>query len=88
MPNHVHVLVCFKAGIELLNQCYSWKHFTSRMINKKLNQSGHFWQSESFDHLVRDFEHFEKFREYLANNPVKAKLRDGDYCVYLPDLEF
>ena len=86
MPNHVHVLVCFKPGVDLLKQCYSWKHFTSRMINKKLSQSGHFWQSESFDHLVRDFEHFEKFRKYIANNPLNAKLREAEYRVHLPEL--
>ena len=82
MPNHVHALVCFKAGVRLLKQCYSWKHFTAREINKAAGREGGFWQREGFDHLVRDVDHFEKFQRYIAENPRKAKLRNGEYIHY------
>lgn len=82
MPNHVHVLVCFLPGVSLLAQCDSWKHFTAAKINRELKKSGEFWQPESFDHLVRDGDHFWRFRKYIAENPKKARLKTGEYIHY------
>jgi hypothetical protein len=31
---------------------------------------------------VRSPEHFEYYRRYIADNPVKAHLRDGAYRLY------
>jgi putative DNA methylase len=39
-----------------------------------LNRQGPFWERESFDHLIRTFEHFEAFIHYVENNPVAARL--------------
>ncbi len=83
MPNHVHALVQIFPGIQLKKQCYSWKKFTATKINRALGQSGTFWQKESFDHLVRNVEQFERFRRYIADNPRKAGLRVGEY-LYSP----
>jgi hypothetical protein len=33
-----------------------------------------FWQDESYDHLVRHREEFERIRNYIENNPVVAGL--------------
>lgn len=77
MPNHVHLLVQFTGEIELKKQCFSWKHFTSRAINLALNREGHFWQGESYDHIVRSGAEFDHYRRYIAENPAKAGLRDG-----------
>lgn len=82
MPNHVHLLVGLLGGTDVLKQCYSWKKFTATKINRALGRSGEFWQKESFDHLVRSPDHFERFRWYIAENPKKAKLREGEYRVY------
>lgn len=82
MPNHVHVLVCFVGETRLRSQCYSWKSFIAKKINSLMGSSGTFWQPESFDHLVRDVEHFEKFQRYIANNPAKAGLKSGEYILY------
>lgn len=38
-------------------------------------------QQESFDHVIRTAEKLESFRRYIAENPVKAKLRAGEYTV-------
>jgi putative transposase len=86
MPNHVHLLVCFRQDINLLEQCYSWKHYMARRINAALSRSGRFWQSESFDHLVRDADHFERFRIYIRKNPMKVGLQDEEYVLNLPEL--
>jgi len=36
--------------------------------------SGAFWQDESYEHLVRDSQSFDRIRHYIAWNPVKARL--------------
>jgi putative transposase len=82
MPNHVHVMVCFLPGTRLRDQCYSWKHFTSWKINRLIGRIGEFWQSESFDHLVRDADHFHRFRKYIADNPKKANLKPDQAIHY------
>ncbi|MFN0020218.1 MAG: transposase [Pirellulaceae bacterium] len=82
MPNHVHLLVQFPAVGPLRKQCRSWKRFTATQINKVLGRNGEFWQEESFDHLVRSAEQYEWLRKYLADNPVKAGLREGEYFYY------
>ncbi|MEQ1824557.1 MAG: transposase, partial [Pirellula sp.] len=81
MPNHVHVMVCFLPGVRLLAQCKSWKHYAATQINQILGTTGEFWQSESFDHLVRDADHFNRFRKYIDENPTKAGLRRED-CIH------
>jgi REP element-mobilizing transposase RayT len=81
MPNHVHLLVCLLGETALDKQCYSWKKFTAREINRWLERKGHFWQAESFDHLVRSPEQFHYFQEYIAHNPVKARLAEETYLL-------
>lgn len=77
MPNHVHLLVQFRAGFGMKKQCYSWKHFTSREINLMMDREGHFWQGETYDHIVRSEGEFQCYRRYIAENPRKAGLRTG-----------
>jgi len=82
MPNHVHVLVAFRDENSLLKQCTSWKRFTGQRIQASLGRHGPFWQVEQFDHLVRSEEQFVHLRRYIAENPKKAKLREGTYRHY------
>lgn len=77
MPNHVHLLVQFAGNVGLKKQCFSWKHFTAREINLTLNRSGHFWQGETYDHIVRSEAEFRHYQKYIAANPMKAGLHDG-----------
>ena len=80
MPNHVHLLVRLFGGEGAVKQqCRSWKKFTATEINRVLGRRGHFWQAESYDHMVRDAEEFAAFQNYIASNPVKARLREGEY---------
>jgi putative transposase len=82
MPNHVHVLVCLLGDTDVVDQCYSWKKFTGAKINWALGRRGRFWHEESFDHLVRSAEQFERIRRYIAENPKKARLRPGNYVYW------
>jgi REP element-mobilizing transposase RayT len=69
MPNHVHVIVTPLNSYLLTSIVHSWKSFTAKRINAVLRQSGTFWQKESFDHIVRNGDSLEKFRDYIHNNP-------------------
>lgn len=77
MPNHVHLLVQFRTGFGMKKQCFSWKHYSSRIINLALNRDGHFWQGETHDHIVRDAAEFAHYQKYIAENPRRAGLRSG-----------
>ncbi len=82
MPNHVHLLVSFSPDCDMLNQCTNWKHFTARAINLQLVRTGRFWQVDGYDHLVRSPEQFLSLRKYIADNPVRARLRAGEFIHY------
>jgi len=79
MPNHVHVLVRPAEGQTLESILHSWKSFTANKANALLKTSGPFWREEYFDHLVRNLTQYEKFCEYIRENPVKAKLPPETY---------
>ena len=82
MPNHVHAIVQFRteAGKSIIGQ--SWTRFTARQINPLIGASGAFWQPEPFDHAIRSDEQFQYLQKYVANNPAKAKLRDGEFQLW------
>jgi REP element-mobilizing transposase RayT len=79
MANHVHVLV--QPHVPVSKLLHSVKGFSAREANKLLSRSGAFWQSESYDHWIRDDREFEKIRQYIENNPVRAGLvaKPDDY---------
>ena len=72
MPNHVHTVVWPMPGHTLSEILHSWKSFTSSQANRRLHRSGEFWQTESFDHWIRDDEEQARLVAYVENNPVKA----------------
>jgi REP element-mobilizing transposase RayT len=76
MPNHVHAVFTPVGGHTLAKVLHSWKSFTAHDINKKLGRSGHLWQTESYDHLIRDNADLMHHVFYVRENPVKAGLVD------------
>jgi REP element-mobilizing transposase RayT len=73
MPNHVHLLVT--PHVVSTRWLGPLKGVTAYRANRILGRSGkHFWQDESYDHLVRSGEEFQRIRRYIENNPVKAGL--------------
>jgi REP element-mobilizing transposase RayT len=82
MPNHVHLLAGMLGETDLVKQCYSWKKNTALRINRILGRRGRFWHTESFDHLVRTDAQFDGLKQYVANNPVKASLRPGEFVLW------
>ncbi|MCW9708460.1 transposase [Fodinibius salsisoli] len=84
MPNHVHVafkhLDIQKEPDESRNDypitkiMQSIKSYSALKCNKILNRKGTFWQPESYDRVIRDYEELENTIRYILNNPVKAGL--------------
>ena len=73
MPNHVHLLVT--PQVVATRWLGPMKGFTSYRANQILGrQGGHFWQDESYDHLVKSGEEFDRIRKYIELNPVTAGL--------------
>jgi len=79
MPNHVHVLVRPLGENTLSEILHSWKSFTAKQINAVLGRESNVWQDESFDNIVHDEAALGKFSFYVQENPVKAKLREGEF---------
>ncbi len=78
MPNHFHALVAFGRRktwrSNLVHGC------TGLQPDQSTNgHTRHFWQQEPFDHLVRSVEQYEYLRQYIADNPQKAHLQEGEY---------
>ncbi|MDV7393110.1 transposase, partial [Arthrospira platensis SPKY1] len=85
MPNHVHALFRPLEPYGLAKIVQSWKGFTAREINKRRGKVGSLWQDEYWDRLIRSEAHFMKVKDYIRNNPVVAKLRQGQYVYWESD---
>ncbi len=74
MPDHLHLIIKPISGNRLAKIMQNLKGLSAYNINRILNRTGKFWQSESFDHLIRDEVGLRQKWEYIKENPVKAKL--------------
>jgi len=74
MPNHVHAVLRPLAEWSLSRILQGWGYsaFEANRLLERTSQK--FWQSESFDHLVRDEEDFQRCCHYTIMNPVSAGL--------------
>lgn len=79
MPNHVHAVFALRSPHQLNDIVHAWKSYTAHALNKLLGRSGPIWQKDYFDRLIRDEDHLARVVEYIRNNPVKAKLRNGEW---------
>jgi Rad3-related DNA helicase/REP element-mobilizing transposase RayT len=76
MPNHVHAVLRTLPGVDLHDILHSWKSFTAHRMNNLLGRQGTVWQTEYYDHLVRDVRDLEHSIDYAWNNPRSAGLKD------------
>jgi type I restriction enzyme R subunit len=74
MPNHVHLLLTPASGEKLEMILNQMKGASALECNRLLQRSGTFWQSESYDHIVRSLEQLHEYRNYIAENPAKARI--------------
>ncbi|MBC7772431.1 MAG: PHP domain-containing protein, partial [Pyrinomonadaceae bacterium] len=74
MPDHVHWIVRPHEGVSLAELVTSVKQFSARAYNKEHQTKGSLWESEHFDHIVRDENWFAKYLWYVVDNPVESNL--------------
>jgi REP element-mobilizing transposase RayT len=84
MPNHVHVVFKHLGVNEEMNELndvypitkilHSIKSYTALECNKILARTSAFWQSESYDRVIRDQDELENTIRYTLTNPVKTGL--------------
>ena len=86
MPNHVHVLFILNSEWKLEEMIHSWKRHTANEINRLRGGTGPLWMKDYFDRLIRDPAHLNNCARYIRNNPVKARLRTGEYLFYESEL--
>jgi len=64
------------------------KKYSAKESNKILRCSGKFWQSESYDHVIRNKKELTETIKYVLDNPVKAGLckrrEDWKWSYYNP----
>lgn len=82
MPNHVHLLLKPRADENVFKLIGGMKGASARGCNVQLGSSGQaFWMEDSYNRIVRDYEELRVFREYIRDNPVKAKLRPDEFTL-------
>ena len=67
MPNHIHLLAIFEEKPKVI--IGKIKHYTATKINSYLGRTGHLWQREIWDRLIRNESHLLNTRNYIHNNP-------------------
>ncbi len=86
MPNHVHWIIQPLKTHPLEKILQSIKRFTSTELSRQeLHHESRLWQSESHDHIIRDREELQRIRQYIQDNPGKAKLQPRSYTRHTAD---
>jgi REP element-mobilizing transposase RayT len=98
MPNHVHLVFKLIEQNEISEETHEYlvtdilkslKWFTALKCNELLERNGIFWQSESYDRVIRDSQELENTIAYTLNNPVKAGFdenwEDWPYSYFKPE---
>lgn len=83
MPNHVHVLFRPLTPYRLEEIIRSWKGFSARVINQARNRTGHLWQKDYWDRIIRNSMHFTRCIEYMRSNPTRANLAPNEYVLFV-----
>ena len=63
MPDHVHLLVRFGAGVDMSKVLKSFKSYLAR-------QHGIAWQDGFFEHRIRNDAELAEKADYMLKNPV------------------
>ena len=84
MPNHVHLLVTVDRDVSIEKAMQLIKGGFSYRLKHELGYAGEVWLRGFSEVRVKDRKSFVKYREYIAQNPVKAGLvsspQDFPYC--------
>ena len=70
MSDHIHLLLTPAARISLERAM----QFIKGGFSFRMNERGSMWQASFTNHRVRDCDDYERHREYVRMNPVRARL--------------
>ncbi len=73
MPDHFHLIIT-PAGITLERAIQFVKGGFSFQLNKGLKVKREVWQTSFVDRRVRDSLEYERFKDYIWQNPVRRRL--------------
>ena len=81
MPNHFHLILSPGAGITLERAMQLIKGGFSHEAGNQIGRT-EIWQRGYVDHRIRDATDYQKHRDYLLLNPVRARLASSieEYC--------
>jgi putative transposase len=77
MPNHLHLLVTVPSDMTIERAMQLIKGGFSYRLKKEYGFLGEVWQRGFSEVRVTDRESWSHYREYIAQNPVKAGLVDS-----------
>ncbi|MDR3718597.1 MAG: transposase [Bryobacteraceae bacterium] len=84
MPDHLHLLLTAGEGMTIERAMQFVKGGFSYRVRKEHGYWGEVWQRGFSESRIEDRESFERHREYIAANPVKAGLagspEEYPYC--------
>ena len=84
MPDHVHLLVTVEDEMTIEKAMQLIKGTFSYRLKKEFGYLGEVWQRGFSEVRVYDDASFARHREYIAENPVKARLAESPgqfpYC--------
>lgn len=73
MPDHIHLIIT-PTGITLERAMQFVKGGFSFKVNKGLKLRREFWQPSFVDRRIRDSNEYQRFQDYIWQNPVKKFL--------------
>jgi REP element-mobilizing transposase RayT len=79
MPDHAHAVLAPQSGCSLSRITKGIKGVTAHLVNASRGTTGHLWQDESFDRIIRDQAELTEKLNYMINNPTKAGLVDDPW---------
>lgn len=72
MPDHFHLLITpnetLEKALQLIKGGFSFR------VKKELAYGGAVWQTSFYDHRVRDPADYARIRDYIRENPFRARL--------------
>jgi putative transposase len=84
MPDHLHLLLTVHEDMSIEKAMQFIKGRFSYRLKRESQYLGEVWQSGFSETRADDEESFLRYREYIAQNPVKAELVDSPeqypYC--------
>lgn len=74
MPNHTHLLLTPAAGVTVERTVQFIKGGFSFRASREADYRGEAWQRGYVDHRIRDPRDYAFHREYILQNPVRARI--------------